>query len=208
MKETQSFYEFSQALFEINLEYVDKINKIKLVMFAMAVFNILSVISPIVCGFMGRVPLGLGVIYSILMGLFFIKCNALSGFINKSFYLTQFVQERNLSGDSENFYHSLHNSQEFIAQATLELESGRASVFDVYLSGGSKILAVLGYLLVTVVGLLATTPLGTMTFVKFFVAIPLGCFVYLHFIKVKIVEKLRTPYVNARIDMMLGKLVF
>lgn len=35
MQETQSFYEFSQALFEINLEYADKINKIKLAVFAM-----------------------------------------------------------------------------------------------------------------------------------------------------------------------------
>lgn len=208
MQKTQSFYEFSEALFEINLEYADKINRIKLVMFAMAVFNILSVISPTVCGFIGRVPLGLGVIYSMLMGLFFMKCNVLSSFINKSFYLTQFVQERNISSGSENFYNGLRDSQCFIAQATLELESEKSSVFDIYLSGGNKILAALGYLLVIIVGLLATTPLSKMTFVKFFVVVPLGCFVYLHFIKVKIVEKLRTPYINARIDMMLGRLDF
>lgn len=208
MKETQSFYEFSQALFEINLEYADKINKIKLAIFAMAVFSIFSVISPTVFGFMGKVPLGLGVIYSILMGLFLIKCSALSRFINKSFYLTQFVQERSKADNAEDFYNDLHNAQYFIAQATLELESERPSVFNAYLSGTNKILAVLGYLLVIIVGLLATSALGKMTFVKFFVAISLGCFVYLHFVKVKIVEKLRVPYINARTDMMLGRLIF
>lgn len=157
---------------------------------------------------MSKVPLGLGVIYSIFMGLFLIKYNALSGFINKSFYLTQFVQERSKSDNAEDFYNDLHNAQYFIAQATLELESERSSVFDIYLSGTNKILAVLGYLLVIIVGLLATSALGKMTFVKFFVAISLGCFVYLHFVKVKIVEKLRMPYINARTDMMLGRLIF